>query len=551
MKYPLHQVRNNLYHYSAKLRRQIFRNVYGMSIGTNTRIARSAKLDKTNPKGVHIGNNTSIAFNVNVLTHDFVNRRHVDTFIGNNCFIGGGATILAGVTIGDHCIIGAGSVVMNDIPSNSIAAGNPARLIRTGIMTSEYGILEEESLETSSKFGELRAFPEASTKQSRDVLTFIRSELGVGSDVLYKPVQDTPVDSFSLITLRTALEAKFGIEIPDLEWVAAGTLAEISQMPCLGVSQERQALDNAQPASLNSDKLALSTDIPGPMVADKRAESGSHPLTIVRTGRAAAIFEVEMPQMALSGLSEAWMLKEIGNVHWKLISNFLQSASSQIKDQSGERLYATFTRIKWECGGDLQDFHENDHLHVDARLSRYGASFYFSDQSLRAGPRVITAHAMSTFAKHGERGTNTSLVKGAPVLVQPTAIPAFDELPEFGKEYRHQRAAESGEVIFECEYEIMGPHDINGVGLLYFAAYPMIFDICTEKFEGKGFLRSHSSASKDLMYFANAEPDETLIFRIHERSATETVVTHFATLSRKSDGKRMAQVRSEKRKPAV
>lgn len=50
--------------------------------------------------------------------------------IGNNCWIGGSVTILPGITIGDNCTIGAGSVVTHDIPSNSIAVGNPCRVIK-------------------------------------------------------------------------------------------------------------------------------------------------------------------------------------------------------------------------------------------------------------------------------------------------------------------------------------------------------------------------------------------------------------------------------------
>lgn len=49
--------------------------------------------------------------------------------IGNNVFVGMGVTILRGVKIGDNCIIGAGSVVTKDIPNNTIAAGNPAKVI--------------------------------------------------------------------------------------------------------------------------------------------------------------------------------------------------------------------------------------------------------------------------------------------------------------------------------------------------------------------------------------------------------------------------------------
>ncbi len=50
--------------------------------------------------------------------------------IGNNVWIGGGAIILPGITIGDHSIIGAGSVVTRSVPPMTIAAGNPARVIR-------------------------------------------------------------------------------------------------------------------------------------------------------------------------------------------------------------------------------------------------------------------------------------------------------------------------------------------------------------------------------------------------------------------------------------
>lgn len=50
--------------------------------------------------------------------------------IGNNCWIGAGAIILPGITLGDNVVIGAGSVVTKDIPSNTVAVGNPCKVLR-------------------------------------------------------------------------------------------------------------------------------------------------------------------------------------------------------------------------------------------------------------------------------------------------------------------------------------------------------------------------------------------------------------------------------------
>ena len=51
--------------------------------------------------------------------------------IGDNVWIGGGATILPGVSIGENSVIGAGSVVTRDVPANVVAVGNPARVVKS------------------------------------------------------------------------------------------------------------------------------------------------------------------------------------------------------------------------------------------------------------------------------------------------------------------------------------------------------------------------------------------------------------------------------------
>lgn len=50
--------------------------------------------------------------------------------VGNNVWFGAGVQVMPGVTIGDNVVIGSGSIVVKDIPSNSVAVGNPCKVIR-------------------------------------------------------------------------------------------------------------------------------------------------------------------------------------------------------------------------------------------------------------------------------------------------------------------------------------------------------------------------------------------------------------------------------------
>lgn len=119
------------------------------NISPSAIIESNLNLDRVYPKGIHIGDNTLIASRTTILCHEHVKRDKAnesnpwvtDTYIGKNCFIGVGSMILPGVKIGDEVIIGAASVVTKDIPSNSIAVGNPARVIKTNIRMNNKAVL--------------------------------------------------------------------------------------------------------------------------------------------------------------------------------------------------------------------------------------------------------------------------------------------------------------------------------------------------------------------------------------------------------------------------
>jgi acetoacetyl-CoA synthetase len=122
------------------LRRQYLVRVWQMDIGEGTAISGSAKLDKTNPRGVHIGKYSVVTFGAAILTHDYVNSLDRDVHIGDNCFIGAHSIVLPGVTIGNGCIVAAASVVARDVPAGSLVAGNPARVVEHNVQTTRYGV---------------------------------------------------------------------------------------------------------------------------------------------------------------------------------------------------------------------------------------------------------------------------------------------------------------------------------------------------------------------------------------------------------------------------
>lgn len=133
-----------------------FINLYGCSVGDNTKVGAFVEVQKnafigSNCKisshtficeGVTIEDNVFVGHGVAFIndtypqaTTDGTLQTEADwkvepTLVRKGASIGSGSTILGNVTIGENAIVGAGSVVTKDVPPNTIAAGNPARIIR-------------------------------------------------------------------------------------------------------------------------------------------------------------------------------------------------------------------------------------------------------------------------------------------------------------------------------------------------------------------------------------------------------------------------------------
>lgn len=118
----------------------LYHKYYGYDIAPTARVSIGAKLDKAAPQRIHIGSESYVASGARILGHDYVKGKGTDTYIGEKCFIGADSLILPGVVLGDCTIVGAGSVVTKSPQSGGvILAGNPARIIKKGVVTKKFG----------------------------------------------------------------------------------------------------------------------------------------------------------------------------------------------------------------------------------------------------------------------------------------------------------------------------------------------------------------------------------------------------------------------------
>lgn len=138
----MHRVMRRLLQLFSRKSPEEFVRSLGVRFGEGCRfIAPTASTFSSEPYLIKLGDHVEVSGNVRFMPHDgavWVFRElepEIDFMlpieVGNNVFIGNSSIILPGAKIGNNCIIGAGSVVKGEVPSNSVVAGVPARVIRT------------------------------------------------------------------------------------------------------------------------------------------------------------------------------------------------------------------------------------------------------------------------------------------------------------------------------------------------------------------------------------------------------------------------------------
>ena len=122
---------------SSKIIRPYLVRLAGIKMGKNAHVGANVTFDTIDPAYFEIGDNVVITMNCVLLMHylkpleNGQRSWHIGKLkIGNNVFVGANSVIAKPVTIGNNVVIAAGSVVTHSIPCDSIAAGNPCKVIK-------------------------------------------------------------------------------------------------------------------------------------------------------------------------------------------------------------------------------------------------------------------------------------------------------------------------------------------------------------------------------------------------------------------------------------
>lgn len=114
-----------------------------LTIGRNFTATAALKLHLSETRNITIGDDCMFGININIYNHDYhpifsiedgSRQNHsLDVEIKNKVWLANNVTVLKGVTVEEGSVVGLGSLVISDVPKNSIAAGSPARVIKSGI----------------------------------------------------------------------------------------------------------------------------------------------------------------------------------------------------------------------------------------------------------------------------------------------------------------------------------------------------------------------------------------------------------------------------------
>jgi probable biosynthetic protein (TIGR04099 family) len=258
-----------------------------------------------------------------------------------------------------------------------------------------------------------------------------------------------------------------------------------------------------------------------------------------------------MPHLSLGGLSETWLLKELGHRHWQLLALLAGRAVPEFRDAEGNPVYAAFcaVTIKDAAFGILR---EHDELSLESRIARISRTQFASLHELRCrGRSVGRVELSSVFVKRGIPGRNRSVARVALDLFPPaTPAAGFGEAAALAARLRSGDwevhfgfARVAGQVCREIVINPCPSQDFNGADFLYFAAFQSFVDRAEWEFFN---LSISSTIARDLIYHGNVEIGDRVVVHLMGECRSVDRIAHWCRISRQIDGAPLADVFTEK-----
>lgn len=298
---------------------------------------------------------------------------------------------------------------------------------------------------------------------------------------------------------------------------------------------------------------------------------------IVSFRGAPVVTQVGMPHLDIAGLSEAWLFRHAGHLHWTAIHQSLGIAAHELRNDRDERLYASFVAVRARYGAPLADVREDDRLVAQAMLRPCGRASAESELEIRRGSSPPWHLSMaSTFAAFAEAGGIRRL-RASPLAAALGAawapVAATSPLLSWAKDARrglpvndpawaaalHGARAHAKSSASHRVRLLPSPYtDYNHAGLLYFASFVSLADTAEHLLLSPGGSLAHlapgkgpwcgrvSPVERDVLYHGNlpcGEPVEAELVSLETRG--DRVVT-FLRLWRASDQSLLADLLATK-----
>ncbi|CAN7350222.1 hypothetical protein LJR009_002940 [Bosea sp. LjRoot9] len=255
-----------------------------------------------------------------------------------------------------------------------------------------------------------------------------------------------------------------------------------------------------------------------------------------------------MPHLACGGLSETWLLKELGHRHWTLLARMVGLEVPDFRDEAGDRVYAAFCSVSIRDAA-FTSCAEHDNLVVSSEIARISRTRFASIHRLsRRGQPMGCVSLCSVFVKRRQAGRNRSIARVAIV-----GFPAVEDARTFAH-VAEMAAMIRGEWVehFGLRNDAARPlrsvtvhpcpsQDFNGADFLYFAAFQAFVD--RAEWEIFGAARpALATLARDIVYHGNIEVGERLTLDLRDQKVEGDILTHWFQIVRGVDGSKVADV---------